>query len=529
MTKLQFEKRESVLSTNGMAATSHPLVSLEAISILREGGNAVDASIAASIMLSVVEPNATGIGGDCFAIVSLNGKNPIAYNGSGIAPEKAKLDFFIKNNIKNIGLESPHSITIPGAIHAWETIHKQHGKLDFQQLFLKSINYAREGFQITQNVSENWKKNILKLCNNKNTKKIFSKNGLSYNLSEKFKNIPLSNTLEKISKKGSKEFYEGDITLDMVGSLNKVGGLHSLEDFSKQKTEAVNTISSIYKGKTLHQCPPNGPGITVLLMMKMIEKLNIENYKVDSVERFHLEAEVTKLAYSIREKNIGDPKFINLDLKNVLSEKAIDEAVKKILMNKCYNVGKLNIPAHPETVYLTVVDKDFNAVSIINSICYAFGSGITTENTGILFQNRGTNFRLEENHPNCIDGLKRPLHTIIPGMVCNNLDQPILSYGVMGGQYQSVGQTHILNNIFDYGMNPQEAYLFLELFISTMFISSNLVLVTKLKMILKKKDTKQFVTTCIMGVLKQFKLIGKKDYNRRIGSKKRWICKRFVN
>ena len=246
----------------------------------------------------------------------------------------------------------------------------------------------------------------------------------------------------------------------MVNSLKKVGGIHTLEDFAKQKTERLNTISSIYKGKTLHQCPPNGTGITVLLMMKMIEKLNIENYKTDSVERFHIEAEVTKLAYSIREKNIGDPKFINLNLKNILSQIAIDEAVKKISMDKCYNVGNLDIPAHPETVYLTVVDKDFNAVSIINSICYAFGSGITTDNTGILFQNRGTNFRLEENHPNCIDGLKRPLHTIIPGMVCNDANKPILSYGVMGGQFQPVGQTHVLNNILDYNMSPQEAISF---------------------------------------------------------------------
>lgn len=460
MTNLQSSKRPSILSSNGLAATSHPLASDEAISILKQGGNAIDAAIAASIMLSVVEPHATGIGGDCFAIISMNGKNPVAYNGSGIAPQKAKVNFLKKKNIKSIGLESPHSVTIPGAIHAWATIHKEYGKLDFKKLFLKSINYARKGFEITQNVSENWKKNISKLSNNENAKKIFLKNGKAYNFSEKFKNIPLANTLEKISKKGFKEFYEGDIAVDMVNSLKKVGGIHTLEDFAKQKTERLNTISSIYKGKTLHQCPPNGTGITVLLMMKMIEKLNIENYKTDSVERFHIEAEVTKLAYSIREKNIGDPKFINLNLKNILSQTAIDEAVKKISMDKCYNVGNLDIPAHPETVYLTVVDKDFNAVSIINSICYAFGSGITTDNTGILFQNRGTNFRLEENHPNCIDGLKRPLHTIIPGMVCNDANKPILSYGVMGGQFQPVGQTHVLNNILDYNMSPQEAISF---------------------------------------------------------------------
>ena len=197
MTNLQSPKRSNILSSNGLAATSHPLASDEAISILKQGGNAIDAAIAASIMLSVVEPHATGIGGDCFAIISMNGKNPVAYNGSGIAPQKAKVNFLKKKNIKSIGLESPHSVTIPGAIHAWATIHKEYGKLDLKKLFLKSINYARKGFEITQNVSENWKKNISKLSNNENTKKIFLKNGKAYNFSEKFKNIPLSNTLEK--------------------------------------------------------------------------------------------------------------------------------------------------------------------------------------------------------------------------------------------------------------------------------------------------------------------------------------------
>jgi len=188
----------------------------------------------------------------------------------------------------------------------------------------------------------------------------------------------------------------------------------------------------------------------------MMEKLKIENYKANSPERFHIEAEVTKLACQLREKNIGDPNFINMDLEKLLSKTTIEEAVNKISLSKCYDVGNLNIPAHPETIYLTVVDKDFNAVSIINSICYAFGSGITSNNTGILFQNRGTNFRIEKYHPNCIDGSKRPLHTIIPGMVLSD-KKPILSYGVMGGQYQPVGHVHVLNNIFDYNMNPQEA------------------------------------------------------------------------
>jgi len=168
--------------------------------------------------------------------------------------------------------------------------------------------------------------------------------------------------------------------------------LHTLEDFEKQKTIKDNTISCRYKDIIIHQCPPNGPGITVLLMMQMMEKLKIENYKANSPERFHIEAEVTKLAYQLREKNIGDPNFIKMDLEKLLSKSTVEEAVNKISLSKCYDVGNLNIPAHPETIYLTVVDKDFNAVSIINSICYVFGSGITSNNTGILFQNRGTNF-----------------------------------------------------------------------------------------------------------------------------------------
>ena len=341
-------------------------------------------------------------------------------------------------------------------MHAWSTIHKNHGKLDFEQLFLKAIEYARNGFEITKKVSKSWEKSRLKLSKNDNTKKIFLNNGNPYKLSEKFKNIQLANTLKKISQNGAKEFYQGSITIDIVKSLNELGGLHTLEDFEKQTTIKDNTISCQYKELAIHQCPPNGPGITVLLMMQMMEKLKIKNYEANSPERFHLEAEVTKLAYQIREENIADPDFIEMNLDKLLSKKTIEEAVNKISLDKCCDVGNLNIPAHPETVYLTVVDKDFNAVSIINSICFVFGSGITSNNTGILFQNRGTNFRIEKNHPNCIDGSKRPLHTIIPGMVLSG-NKPILSYGVMGGQYQPVGHVHVLNNIFDYNMNPQEA------------------------------------------------------------------------
>ena len=447
-------------SSNAMAATSHPLATEEALKIMKKGGNAIDASIAASIVLSVVEPNATSIGGDCFAIIKMNNKEPVSYNGSGIAPKKANFEFFKEKKINQIGLTSPHSVTIPGAIQAWKNIHDDFGKLDFEELFLGAIDYAKNGFKLTEVVAKAWNNNLKKLYVNENTKKIFLKNGKSYQISDLRKNIPLGNTLELISKKGVKEFYEGSIAEDMVNSLNRVGGLHTIEDFSKQKTIKSKTIFSNYKNIEIHQCPPNGPGLTVLLMMKLLEKLKIENFKFDSIERFHLEAEITKQAYKVKEENLGDPNFVNLNLKNILEEKYVNNICNNISLNNCSEVGDLNIPNHPETVYLSVVDKDLNTVSIINSVCYAFGSGITTNKTGIIFHNRGTNFRIEEGHPNCIAGLKRPLHTIIPGLILDNNGYSILSYGVMGGQYQPVGQVHVLNNIFDFNMSPQEAISF---------------------------------------------------------------------
>ena len=456
----QSTKENDAISSNAMAATSHPLATEEALKILKNGGNAVDAAISASIILSVVEPNATSIGGDCFAIIKMEGKDPVAYNGSGIAPEKANYDFFKNNNINKIGLTSPHSVTIPGAVDAWKKIHDDFGKLDFEKLFIPAINIARNGFKVTKVVANAWNENLGKLSENINSKKLFLNNGKSYQTTEIRKSDPLANTLELISKKGISEFYEGSIANDMVKSLNELGGLHSLEDFSKQKTIKSKTIFSNYKNVDIHQCPPNGPGVTVLIMMKLLDKLKIENYKFNSVERFHLEAEVTKQAYKIKEENFGDPDFINLNLDKILSENFIDDIYKNISINACSDIGDLNIPSHPETVYLTVVDKDLNTVSIINSVCYAFGSGITTEKTGIIMHNRGTNFRVEDGHPNCIQGLKRPLHTIIPGMILDRNGDQTLSYGVMGGQYQPVGQVHVLNSILDYNLSPQQAISF---------------------------------------------------------------------
>ncbi len=453
-------KDKDAISSNGMVATSHPIATEEALRILQKGGNAVDAAIAASVVLSVAEPNATSIGGDCFAIIKMNGKDPVSYNGSGIAPEKANYEFFKEKRIDKIGLTSPHAVTVPGALHAWNSIHNDFGKLDFEELFHKGIDIAKNGFNVTRVVANAWNNVFNKLSGNPYSKKHMLNNGKSYQFNEINKNPALGETLEKISKHGIKEFYENSIAEDLVKTLQEFGGLHTIEDFQKQKTIKSETLSDNYRNITIHQCPPSGPGITVLVMMKLLEKLGIERYDFNSVERFHLEAEVTKQAYKLKEENIGDPEFIDLDLKKILSSENIDSMFKNISLNSCSDVGDLNIPNHPETVYLSVVDKDLNVVSIINSVCYAFGSGITGKNSGVVLHNRGTNFRVEEGHPNCIQGLKRPLHTIIPGMVMNNNGECELSYGVMGGQYQPVGQVHVLNSIIDYKLTPQMAISF---------------------------------------------------------------------
>tara|TARA_Y100000590_G_scaffold272890_1_gene306401 strand:- start:2950 stop:4536 length:1587 start_codon:yes stop_codon:yes gene_type:complete len=457
MRKLYNPGRSNIVSQNGMAATSQPLSTLEAINILQNGGNAIDAAIAASAVQSVVEPGSTGIGGDCFAIISINGKDPISVNGSGISPLKANFEYFNNKNIKKIETTSPHSITIPGAVHAWHTMHKKFGKLDFEQLFITAENYARNGFPIHEVESISWKKNEQKLSLYPNTKKLFLNNGKSYKFGEIFKNIPLANSIKAIGKKGLKAFYSGDIAKDMVETLQSVGGLHTMEDFYNQQTIISKTIKSKFKDFYIHQCPPNGPGVTVLMMIKLLEKFNFNNIEPNSFERYHLQTEITKICYEEKENKLGDPNFSNININELLTDNFINMLFKKIDMNKVYNPLTSYITAHPDTVYLTVIDKDLNAISFINSICYAFGSGITSNKTGILFQNRGVNFRLEENHPNVVMGNKKPLHTIIPGLLTDLNNNTIFSFGVMGGQYQPIGQTHVLQNIYDFKMNVQEA------------------------------------------------------------------------
>ena len=321
--------RSNVLANNAMVATSQPLSSQEAINILKIGGNAVDAAIAASAVLSVTEPGSTGIGGDCFAIVKMENKKPISINGSGINPKNSNLNYFKKNKIDSIGLLSPHSVTIPGAVDAWFEMHKKFGKLDFEQLLITAENYARNGFPVHEIEAYHWKKNEDKLKKNKITKNEFLINNKAPKFASKYRNIKLADTLNIIGRKGAKGFYEGDIAKDMVNSLNHLGGTHTEEDFYNQKTIFSDTLISKYKENFINQCPPNGPGVIVHLMMKLLEKFNWSNINYLDPRRFHIQAEVTKVCFEIKESMIGDPNFSNINFDELISDNSITKLFNK--------------------------------------------------------------------------------------------------------------------------------------------------------------------------------------------------------
>lgn len=266
----------------------------------------------------------------------------------------------------------------------------------------------------------------------------------------------LGKTLRAIAKDGRDAFYKGAIAEDMVETLRSIGGLHTLDDFADHTTEVTTPIGTTYKDYDVWQCPPNGPGITMLVMLNILSRFDLSKFAPLSVERFHLEAEAARIAYMIREMHVADPAHMKIDVAKILAKEFADEYIAKIRMDGLLDLPNVAPPMNPSTIYIAVVDKDRNVCSFINSIAHSFGSAIVSNKTGVLLQNRAGGFRIQPDHPNCIAGGKRPLHTIIPALL-TKAGRAIMPFGVMGGQYQPVGQTHVLTNILDYGCDVQEA------------------------------------------------------------------------
>ena len=457
MRHFHFAGRSTVHSLNGMVATSHPHAAIVALDVLREGGTAADAAVAACALLGVIEPQSTGIGGDCFALYQPKGVGKIhSYNGSGRAPKAAEVQWYLDKGMTAIPLTSAHSVTIPGAIDAWQTILNDHGKFGFDRLLKPAIEAAENGYVVAPRVAFDWKNGFDKLKKGVNTERYLLPHGKAAVAGDVIHQKELGTTLRAIAERGRDAFYTGAIAQDMVDTLRGIGGLHTPEDFAAHTTERTTPISTTYKGYEAWQCPPNNPGVTMLVMLNILKHFDLTKYPSMSVERFHLEAEAARVAYMMREQIVGDPAFVEVDTARVLSDEYAEGYARKIRMDALLDLPKVSPPMNPSTVYITIVDKDRNVCSFINSVAHSFGSAIVSENTGILLQNRGAGFRIEPGHPNCIAPGKRPLHTIIPSLLTKD-GRAVMPFGVMGGQYQPVGQVRVVTNMLDYGMDVQEA------------------------------------------------------------------------
>ncbi len=441
-----------------MAATSHPLSTHAAIQILHNGGNAMDAAIGACAVQCVVEPESTGIGGDCFCMYAPEGSvDIIAFNGSGRAPAAASVSAMTDRGVTSIERHSPHAVTIPGAIDAWGRLLADHGHMQLGDVLAPAIDYAENGFPISSRVHDDFNTQAEFLRDDPISASIYLPDGAAPAVGSLFRLPLLANTLKAIAEGGRDEFYSGWIAHDIVEHLQSLGGFHTMEDFASVAGEYVTPISSEFRGRTIMQCPPNGQGVIALLLLNMMQQLDIDPEGPLTADRIHTEIEACRLAYTARNLYIGDPAFGASPVEALLSETYAKELAAAIDPDRAsVPTPDFALPRHRDTVYISVVDKDRNACSFINTLFFNFGSGITAPTSGVLLQNRGEGFTLEEGHPNCIEPRKRPLHTIIPAMVVEN-GRPAMSYGVMGGQYQSFGHMQFLTRHFDFGLDLQQA------------------------------------------------------------------------
>ena len=457
MRDFQLPGRSPVRSTEAAVATSHPLASATALRILKSGGNAIDAAVAAAAVLAVVEPQSTGIGGDGFMLYApRGGSKVIGYNGSGRAPAKADLSWYQARGIKEIDGLSPHAVTVPGLIDMWTRVLADHGTMELAVLLQDAISYAENGYVIADRVVFDWHNAVATVSHDPGMKALFVPGGKLPEAGDIHRQPALGATLKLIAKHGRDGFYKGAVAEDMVRHLNALGGLHTLEDFAAASGDYVTPISTDYRGYSVHQIPPNNQGVTALMMLNILEGYEIARLGALSAERLHLEIEAGRLAYDIRNRLIADPTRAHVNLATMLDKNFATRQRARISRDKALaEILPISLDKS-ETVYLTVVDRDRNAVSFINSIYHSFGSGILAPKSGVVLQNRGMSFRIDPNHPNCIAPGKRPLHTIMPGMLTRG-EACVMPYGVMGGDYQPFGHVHLLQNIIDFGMDPQTA------------------------------------------------------------------------
>ena len=457
MRDFQRPGRSPAVAGSAMAATSHPSATLTALDVLRAGGTAADAAVAACAVQCVVEPQMTGIGGDCWVLYAPAGGGVDALNGSGWAPAALSADKLKADGFSEMPDGGAHSVTVPGAIRSWQMLLEKRGRKGLDELLQPAIRFARDGFLVHPKVAFDWQRAAPRLERSAAGRDFYLPGGAPPAVGATIRLPKLAATLQIIAERGADAFYAGPIAATMVASLKEFGGLHSEADFADFRPEWVEPISATYKGVRVVECPPNGQGVIALLMLQILECLALDGLDPNGPERLHLEAEVTRLAFRDRDAAIADPRQRDVPMERLLSKAYARELAARIDPDRALaSLPPPLLPEHKETVYLTVVDRDGNACSFINSLYDSFGSGLVCPETGVVFHNRGRAFSLETDHLNALAPRKRPMHTIIPGLAFEG-DRLWASFGVMGGDYQPVGHSRLMVNMLEYGMDPQEA------------------------------------------------------------------------
>lgn len=451
--------RSEVIAQHGMVCTSHPLSTQAAIDVLRAGGNAIDAAIAANAMEGVVEPHVNGIGGDLFAIVwDAKTKKLYGLNGSGRSPYSLTLDEFKKRGLKHIPALGPLPVSVPGTVDGWFELHKKFGKLPIEKILSYAIGYARNGFPVHDELALSLARVPANYGKFPNVKEHYYPNGEVPKKGDIFKNPTLANTLEKIAKGGRDAFYKGDIAKTIDAFMKKNGGFLSYQDLADHTSTWIEPVSVNYRGVDVWELPPNGQGIAALQMLNILEGYDFSKIPFGSPEHIHLFTEAKKLVFEDRAKYYADPEFAKIPVNELISKDYATKRRALINENKASSHYDAGNPAlkDGDTIYLTVADEEGNMVSLIQSNYRGFGSGMMPDGLGFMLQDRGELYSLTEGENNTYAPHKRPFHTIIPAFATQN-GQPFMSFGVMGGSFQPLGHVQIIMDVVDFGMNIQEA------------------------------------------------------------------------
>ncbi|MGB5623373.1 MAG: gamma-glutamyltransferase [Gammaproteobacteria bacterium] len=459
ITDKSFTTRSEVIARQGMAATSHPLATQIALEILREGGSAVDAAIAANAALGLMEPTGNGIGGDLFAIVwDADKKTLTGLNASGRSPQSLTLQYFRDNGYQAIPPLGPLPVSVPGTVDGWFELHGRYGRLPMTRVLAPAIRYAREGFPVTEVIAYYWQRSVPRLSRYPGFADIFAPGGAAPEKGDVFRNPALADTYQKIAEGGRDVFYKGDMARAIADYMAENGGFLSYEDLASHHSEWVVPVSTNYRGYEVFELPPNGQGIAALQMLNILEGFDIASMGFGSAEYIHALVEAKKLAFEDRARFYADMDFAEVPVAWLVSKEYAAERrdlIKPTRAARSYPAGDARLE-QGDTIYLTTADADGNMVSLIQSNYRGMGSGMTPAGLGFILQDRGELFSLEDGHPNVYAPGKRPFHTIIPAFVTKD-GKPWLSFGLMGGAMQPQGHVQILVNLIDFGMNLQEA------------------------------------------------------------------------